>query len=86
MTYRRCTRGSKCHTANVEYDGTSATRVLGKTHAERSKVPYDLSEAIRDAVESAVDTPTLEQQTLVAATDGGSSSQRQPEPKQGDPR
>lgn len=71
MTYRRCQRGSKCHKANVEYDGTSATRVLGDTHAERSKVPYELSESIYDAVESAIETRPPEQTTLAAVTGGG---------------
>lgn len=78
MTYRRCSRGSRCHVANVEYDGTSATRILGDTHAERSKVPYELSEAIRDAVEDALESQPAHQQTLTeltarrtARTDGG---------------
>lgn len=71
MTYRRCTRGSRCHLANVEYDGTSATRVLGDTHAERSKVPRQLSDAIREAVESAHETPPPVQATLATANAGG---------------
>lgn len=64
MTYRSCSRGRSCHEANVEYDGTSATRVLGDTPAERAKVPYELSGAIREAVEAAIDVPTTEQSEL----------------------
>lgn len=81
MTYRRCSRGSRCHVANVEYDGTSATRLLGDTHAERSKVPYDLSEAIREAVEDSVAGRSAHQQTWAelsdqpsARADGGESA------------
>lgn len=64
MTYRSCSRGRPCHEANVEYDGTSATRVLGDTPAERAKVPYELSDAILEAVEAAIDGPTSEQSDL----------------------
>jgi len=51
MTYRSCSRGQPCHKRNVEYDGTSATRLLGDTPAERAKVPAELSAAICDACE-----------------------------------
>jgi len=74
MTYRTCQRGGNCHEANREYDGTSAVRVLGDTAAERSKVPAELSAAIRDAVKSAVQNPPPEQTKLVTATDGGEST------------
>jgi len=73
MTYRTCQRGGNCHEANREYDGTSAVRVLGDTHAERSKVPKELSEEIREAVENATRDPPPEQQTLATATDGGNA-------------
>lgn len=73
MTYRRCQRGSKCHEANVEYDGTSATRLLGETKAERSKVPTELSESIREAVDDVVENPPPEQTTLLARADGGNT-------------
>lgn len=51
--YRKCKRNRPCHSKNVEYDGTSAVRVLGDDPAERALVPYELSESILDAVESA---------------------------------
>lgn len=70
MTYRRCSRGSNCHVANVEYDGTSATRVLGDTHAERSKVPYELSMAIREACEASIEKRAPEQTTLNVSSEG----------------
>jgi len=65
MTYHSCQRGRPCHEANVEYDGTSATRLLGETPAERAKVPAELSAAIRDACEAALDGEVAEQTTLV---------------------
>jgi len=68
MTYRRCQRGRPCHEANVEYDGTSATRVLGETPAERAKVPAALSRAIRDACERALDGAVTEQATIAEVT------------------
>lgn len=64
MTYRRCQRNRPCHEANVEYDGTSATRILGATPAERAKVPAQLSAAIRDACEAGLDGAVPEQTTL----------------------
>ena len=70
MTYRACERGRKCHQANVEYDGTSATRVLGETAAERAKVPAELSAAIRDAVEAGIDEPQPTQTELPLAEVG----------------
>ena len=64
MTYRSCSRGQPCHEANVEYDGTSATRVLGDTPAERAKVPAQLSAAIRDACEAGLTGDVHEQATF----------------------
>jgi hypothetical protein len=64
MTYRSCSRGRPCHEANVEYDGTSATRVLGDTPAERAKVPAELSAAIRDACEAGLAGDVHEQTQL----------------------
>jgi len=53
MTYRRCQHGDDCHTSNTENDGTSAIASMdGLDHAERSLVPYNLSESIRDACET----------------------------------
>jgi hypothetical protein len=64
MDYRRCRANQPCHTENVEHDGTSATSLLGETAAERSVVPYELSEAIRDACEASLDGEVAEQTTL----------------------
>ena len=60
--------GRPCHEANVEYDGTSATRVLGETPAERAKVPAEWSLAIRDACERALDGDVHEQTSLAEVT------------------
>jgi hypothetical protein len=64
ITYHSCQAGRKCHEKNSEYNGTSATRVLGETPAERAKVPADLSAAIRDACERGLDGAAAEQTTL----------------------
>lgn len=68
MAYHSCQRGRPCHEANVEYDGTSATRVLGETPAERAKVPAELSEAIREACERGLDGDVHEQTSLAEVT------------------
>jgi hypothetical protein len=66
MRFEKCPgRGSNCHTANSEDDGTCAIASMDRTdHAERSKVPYDLSEAIWDAVNAALDGRAAEQSTI----------------------
>jgi len=56
MTFRKCRGpGANCHKTNVEDDGTAACAPMSRDHAERSKVPYDLSDAIREACERALD-------------------------------
>ena len=71
MTYRRCKRGDPCHTSNTENDGTCAIASMDRSdHAARSKVPYELSKAILDAVEGRLDQT---QMTLIT-TDGGGKS------------
>ena len=60
MRYRACSYGGECHTYNTDQIDDPAKRAL---------VPYDLSEAIRDAVEAAIQTPTLTQSTLTEAAD-----------------
>lgn len=72
MVYRSCSYGDRCHLQNR--GGNHAMRdVAGKrTAAERAKVPYDLSEAIRDACEDGLRGATHEQATLVQA-DGDES-------------
>lgn len=63
MEYRSCTRNSECHERNVEDDGTSAVASMDRDHAERSKVPYELSESIRDACMAALGGETRIQAT-----------------------
>jgi len=64
MSYRSCQRRRACHNRNTETDGTSATRGLGETAAKRAKVPYALSESIRDACERGLDGEAAEQREL----------------------
>ena len=61
MMYQSCPRGGDCHTRNVDHDGTSATAPMDGDHAERSKVPYQLSAAIRDACEDALEGSSVTQ-------------------------
>ena len=62
MSYLSCSRGDDCHKPNLATDGTAATASMSSSHAERAKVPYELSEAILKAVEG-----RAEQQTLTEA-------------------
>jgi hypothetical protein len=65
MTFRRCSGTGDCHQSNTEDDGSEATASMNDgSAAERAKVPYDLSEAIRDACEQALDGNATEQPTL----------------------
>ena len=53
MTFKRCRRGEDCHASNTADDGTEAIDGMNDiSRAERSMVPYELSDAIRKAVES----------------------------------
>jgi len=69
MSYRRCSNGDACHTSAESYTGDkdqSRQGVLAETDdpAERSALPYDLSDAIREACETALDGEVAEQSTL----------------------
>jgi len=72
MQYRRCWYGNDaCGHARTksykEHGGGSDNRqgILNETDsAERAKVPYELSDAIRDACEAALDGHALEQSAL----------------------
>lgn len=76
MTCRRCTTGSDCHAYNtdMEHGGKGNCEVMDKSRtafqqtttksAERAKVPYKLSKAIRDACEQALDGNAPEQMEL----------------------
>jgi len=64
---RRCGYGDNCHESNVE-----GTNNYPEDPAEKAVVPYDLSEAILDAIEAEYANPTPEQGTLLeTVTDGG---------------
>ena len=60
---RSCDYGDRCHINTRE--GSNAARDAGyDTAAKRSKVPYELSEAIRDACEDGLSGRATEQATL----------------------
>lgn len=70
LSYRSCSYGDDCHVNHR--DGRNAMYHAGKTDASRrSKVPHELSAAIREAVDEAISNPPPEQSTLGAATPGG---------------
>lgn len=68
MRYRRCQQGGSCHEYNGTGDGFPDTSPMPSDPAERAKVPYDLSESIREAVDAAFENPPPEQ---VELTSGG---------------
>jgi hypothetical protein len=55
MSYKHCGNARNCHTQNLDDDGTPATASMSDDHAERSLVPYELSNAIREACERGLD-------------------------------
>jgi hypothetical protein len=64
MTFKRCSSGADCHSSNTEDDGTSAVCSMPNDTADRSKVPYELSDAIREACERALDGNAREQSDI----------------------
>jgi len=66
--YRSCNPGDGCHAHNTDGDhgGKGNCEVIGETAAERSLVPHELSESIRQSVEAAIDQPRPKQSTLFA--------------------
>lgn len=66
FSYLSCSFGDACHEHNTdgEHGGLGNCDVIGNDPAERAKVPYDLSEAIRDACDAALDGDAHEQATL----------------------
>jgi hypothetical protein len=60
MEYRYCGYGYNCHETNLHDDGNSATYPMPTDPAEKAKVPYELSEAIKEAVEGVSEQSTLE--------------------------
>jgi len=59
MTYRRCQ-----HETHTRPDGVTDFELGPSDAAERAKVPYQLSESIRDACEQALDVEVPEQATI----------------------
>ena len=69
MTFKRCRAGESCHISNTEDDGSEAINSMNDlTQAERAKVPYDLSDAIREACEAGLRGSIPEQTTLREVT------------------
>jgi len=69
MTYHRCSPGGDCHVTTGSYSADEAQPRLGVLEesddpAERAKLPYELSKAIRDACEAALDGEVAEQATF----------------------
>lgn len=64
MTFNRCPAGANCHASNTENDGTEAVASMDGGPAERAKVPYELSDAIREACEAALDGHAPEQAAI----------------------
>jgi len=76
MEYRHCPGNPACgHVSNPREVNTfrdkSRTRAVDPSNSpERAKVPYELSDAIRIAVEEAIENPPAEQSTLEVLADG----------------
>ncbi|MDG5778189.1 DNA cytosine methyltransferase [Haloarculaceae archaeon H-GB1-1] len=75
MTYRRCNEGDDCHDSNRPardggHGGMHGVEGYSEDAAERSLVPYELSEAILQAVEGRSRQQSL---TELVAADGGYS-------------
>lgn len=73
MEYRRCSNGDPCHESRRRREKAGDEHpadTLPRDPAERSKVPYELSKTILEAVEGRVNQT---QATLIHATDGGTS-------------
>ena len=62
MRFDRCSPGDGCHDDEPRGMGGGENHV--RDPAKRAKLPYDLSEAIRDACEAGLDGDALKQQTL----------------------
>jgi hypothetical protein len=74
MTYRWCSASDYCH-EHGSLEDERDNRPLPRDPAERAKVPSELSAAIRDAVEAAIDDPPPAQSELpMVAADGGTTT------------
>lgn len=73
MDYRQCSEGDRCHVSKAHNEHPNKS--LPSDQAEASRVPYELSLTIREAVEKAYRNPPPQQATLPAiSTDGGFTS------------
>lgn len=63
MTYRSCVEGQECHISTPRSDERHPNDSIPADSSEASKVPYDLSEAIREACEAGLDGEVAEQTT-----------------------
>jgi len=63
LSYRRCP-----HDTHTREDGVTDFELGPSDPTERAKVPYDLSESIRDACEAGLDGEVPEQTTLTEGT------------------
>lgn len=68
LTYRSCPTGANCHNNNTETDGSSAVASMPSDIAERALVPRQLSEAIKSAVDAALNGESAEQTTLTGVS------------------
>lgn len=73
MTYRWCSSGDHCHEHDSLEDERDE-RPLPRDPAKRAKVPRELSDEIRGAVEDAIENPPPEQATLLQVGGGRSLS------------
>jgi len=64
MTFQRCRAGDNCHASNTEDDGYSAIESMPSDGGVRAKVPYKLSDAIREACAAALNGEVPEQVTF----------------------
>jgi hypothetical protein len=72
LSYLTCSYGDECHNNNTDqaHGGLGNCLASGtRDPAERAKVPEELSEAIRDACEAALDGNVAEQATLTEVAD-----------------
>lgn len=68
FTGRRCAYGDDCHINHRSGSNAQRDKLGYDTAAKRSKVPYELSDAIRKACEAALDGEAPEQATLGEAS------------------
>ena len=65
MEYRSCVEGGGCHISTPQSDTRHPNDSIPSNSSEAAKVPHELSEAIRDACEAALDGDAPVQTTLV---------------------